>query len=133
MFNKVSAVVLLVRDFDRCLMFYRDTLGLQVVQRESNFAAFKIEDQDFVLQEISAAVEMFNVKASKSHTRGDDRVLLCARVDNVDAAYEALKAKGVEFAKPPVDQPWGIRAAYFRDPEGNIWEILHPLASQQKG
>jgi len=46
--------------------------------------------------------------------------MLCAKVDNADAAYEELKGRGVEFTQPPTDQPWGIRAAYFKDPEGDI-------------
>ena len=44
-------------------------------------------------------------------------------VEDVDAAYATLEATGVEFTKAPVDQPWGMRAAYFRDPEGNLWEL----------
>lgn len=130
MFHKVNAVVLLVQDFEKCLTFYRDTLGLEVAQLEPKFVAFKMEGQDFALQELSEATQMFNVQgAAPAASKGADHVMLCAGVDNVDQAYETLKAKGVEFIKPPTDQPWGIRAAYFRDPEGNVWEILHPLAS----
>jgi lactoylglutathione lyase len=132
MFNRVHAVVLFVHDFDKCLAFYRDTLGLQVALLEPTFAAFKMHDQDFALQEISAAAEMFGVEpdALKAQSGKVDRMMLCARIDNVDAVYEALKAKGVEFAKPPVDQYWGLRCIYFRDPEGNFWEFAQPIASQ---
>jgi len=134
-FNRISAVVLFVQDFDRCLRFYRDTLGLPVAQLESNFVAFKMVDQDFALQEIAASAQMVNVdvEAFEAQTGKADRALLCARLDNVDIAYEALRAKGVEFTQPPIDQPWGLRAAYFRDPEGNIWEIAHQLIAQPKG
>ncbi len=58
-----------------------------------------------------------------------DRVLLCTRVENVDAAYAELSAKGVEFTLPPTDQYWGLRTAFFKDPEGNIWEIAHSIAA----
>jgi lactoylglutathione lyase len=128
MFNKVSAVVLLVRDFETCLTFYRDTLGLEVVQLEPKFAAFKMQAQDFALQEITQAVENFNVNTGQ--TGSGDQVMLCTQVEDVDAAYEMLKAQGVEFVKPPTDQYWGIRAAYFRDPEGNFWEIAQPISTQ---
>ncbi|MBE2267077.1 MAG: VOC family protein [Anaerolinea sp.] len=127
MFNRVGAVVLFVRDFDQSLAFYRDVLELPVVQLESNFAAFKLHDQDFALQELSAAVEMFGVKADGGMTgSGSERAMLCAKVDDVDAVYATLKSKGVAFAKPPVDQYWGIRAIYFHDPEGNFWEFSQP-------
>ena len=129
MFNHVSAIVLFVQDFDSCLRFYRDALGLPVGLLQEKFVGFKMKEQDFALLHISAGAEMINVgvEAFEAQTGKLDRVLLCADIDDVDAAYETLKARGVEFTKAPVDQPWGYRAAYFRDPEGNIWEIRQPL------
>jgi lactoylglutathione lyase len=129
MFRHISAAVLFVQDFEKSLMFYRDTLGLPIAVLESKFAAFQMDNQDFAINHITEAAKMVNLplEAFEAQSGKADRVMLCADVENVDAEYERLKAKGVEFTKAPVDQPWGIRAAYFRDPEGNIWEIKHPL------
>lgn len=131
MFRKVNSIVLFVQDFEKSLAFYRDTLGLEVAQLEPKFVAFKMDGQDFALNAIPEAAEMVNVplESFEPQTGKVDRVLLCANVDNVDKAYETLKAKGVEFTMPPVSQPWGIRAVYFKDPEGNIWELKHPLTA----
>lgn len=60
---------------------------------------------------------------------GGSRVLLAAGVDDVDVAYEELKSRGVEFLRPPPDQPCELRTAYFADPEGNLWESNQPLES----
>jgi predicted enzyme related to lactoylglutathione lyase len=38
--------------------------------------------------------------------------------DDVHAAYEELRARGVEFAEEPEERPYGIDSA-FRDPSGN--------------
>jgi predicted enzyme related to lactoylglutathione lyase len=38
--------------------------------------------------------------------------------DDVQKTYDELKAKGVEFAKPPQAQPWGT-FAILKDSEGN--------------
>jgi catechol 2,3-dioxygenase-like lactoylglutathione lyase family enzyme len=38
--------------------------------------------------------------------------------DDVRAAYEELKARGVEFTEPPEERPYGIDTG-FRDPSGN--------------
>jgi lactoylglutathione lyase len=131
MFNRINAVVLFVHDFKKCLAFYRDIVGLEVVQLESRFAAFKMQDQDFAIIEMSEASEMVKVPmdAFEPQSGKTDRVLLCTRVENVDDAYEALNAKGVEFTMPPTDQYWGLRTAFFKDPEGNLWEIAHPLTA----
>jgi uncharacterized glyoxalase superfamily protein PhnB len=46
-------------------------------------------------------------------------------VDDVDAKSKELQERGVELLNGPVDRPWGIRTASFRDPGGHIWEIAH--------
>jgi hypothetical protein len=40
------------------------------------------------------------------------------RTDDVQATYEELRARGVEFQQEPTEQPYGIDAG-FRDPSGN--------------
>src|SRR5947209_613911 len=65
--------------------------------------------------------------------QGSPRVLLAAGVEDVDAAYQTLSAKGVRFLRPPTDQPWGLRTAYFADPEGNLWEINQPVKAKSEG
>ena len=46
-------------------------------------------------------------------------------VDDVDAIADELKGRGIELLNGPMDRPWGIRTASFRDPGGHIWEIAH--------
>ena len=46
-------------------------------------------------------------------------------VDDVDATVDELKSRGVELLNGPMDRPWGIRTASFRDPGGHIWEVAH--------
>jgi uncharacterized glyoxalase superfamily protein PhnB len=46
-------------------------------------------------------------------------------VQDVDAMCEELRRRGVELLNGPMDRPWGIRTASFRDPGGHIWEIAH--------
>jgi lactoylglutathione lyase len=127
MIRKIDAVVLFVQDLDACMLFYRDVLGFPVTFGDDASFAFRLEDQDFVVLKVSAAVNMVGEEALGLPEGRSHRVLLCAGVENVDAAYEAFTAKGVTFIKPPVSQPWGRRTAYFADPEGNLWELWHLL------
>jgi uncharacterized glyoxalase superfamily protein PhnB len=46
-------------------------------------------------------------------------------VEDVDAMVEELKSRGVDLLNGPMDRPWGIRTASFRDPGGYIWEVAH--------
>jgi len=130
--RRISAAVLFVQDLNTCMTFYRDILGFQVTFSDSDSFAFRVEDQDFVLLKLSAAADMVGEAALGLHNEAGHRVLLCAHVEDVDAAYHALTAKGIAFIKPPISQPWGRRTAYFADPEGNLWEIWQSTDSEQQ-
>jgi uncharacterized glyoxalase superfamily protein PhnB len=45
--------------------------------------------------------------------------------DDVQAAYEELKGRGVEFTEAPAEQPYGIDSE-FRDPSGNKFRLGSP-------
>ncbi len=47
---------------------------------------------------------------------------LIFRVDDCAATWELLTARGAEFLTPPVDRGGEIRA-FFRDPDGHLFEI----------
>jgi lactoylglutathione lyase len=84
----------------------------------------------FFLLEAGGAAQMVSSEPLDLSLEGSPRVLLAAGVEDVDAAYQELIAKGVRFLRPPTDQPWGLRTAYFADPEGNLWEINHSIEAK---
>ena len=43
--------------------------------------------------------------------------------DEVDATYERAMRAGATLISEPTDQPWGVREAGFRGPQGDIWWI----------
>jgi uncharacterized glyoxalase superfamily protein PhnB len=45
--------------------------------------------------------------------------------DDVQASYEELKGRGVEFTEAPAEQPYGIDSE-FRDPSGNKFRLGKP-------
>ena len=49
-------------------------------------------------------------------------IFLNLRVANIQACYEAWKAKGAEFLTPPIDRGAEIRC-YMRDPDGYLIEV----------
>lgn len=122
MFNKLFANCLLVNNFDKSLAFYRDVLGLTVNNQEGKFADFKLEGTSLAIFEREAAVAMF----PKEHMGPAGGVILAFQVDDVNKACEELKAKGVEVFEGPKTTAWGQTVAYFKDPDGNIWEVSKP-------
>jgi uncharacterized glyoxalase superfamily protein PhnB len=48
-------------------------------------------------------------------------------VEDVDAAYEGLRAAGYEPEGVPRDAPWGERYFHVRDPDGHQLSFAKPL------
>lgn len=122
MFNKLFANCLLVNDFDKSMAFYRDILGLKVNSQEGKFADFKLEGTSLAIFEKEAAVAMF----PKEHMGSGGGIVLAFQVDDVNKTCEELKAKGVKVFEGPKNTEWGQTVAYFKDPDGNIWEVSKP-------
>ncbi|MEW2128968.1 VOC family protein [Streptomyces sp. NPDC005435] len=49
---------------------------------------------------------------------------LSVEVDDVDAAYATLRARGAEILHPLQDEPWGVRRFFVRDPNGKVVNVL---------
>ena len=45
------------------------------------------------------------------------------QTDDIQATYEELKGKGVEFTQVPTEQPYGVDAG-LRDPSGNHIRVM---------
>jgi lactoylglutathione lyase len=131
MIHKIAAMVLFVQDLAGCTAFYRDTFRLPYQGSDANSATFLLEEGLYlILLSPSGAANLLGTEVQALKLEGGPRGLLAAGVADVDAAYQELKAKGVTFVRPPTDQSWGLRTAHFADPEGNLWEINQPVASQ---
>lgn len=133
MIRKVVAKELFVKDLAGCTAFYRDTLGLEVKETNTESSMFKIEDVYVFLLESSAASNLISEEVIELKLEGGPRSLLATEVDDVDATYEMLRSKGATLLRPPTDQPWGLRTAHFADPEGNPWEIHQTIDANLKG
>ncbi len=133
MINGIIATVVFVQDLARCTTFYRDTLKLPYTGSDTDSSTFLLQERYLILLSVSGAADLLGSDPNELKIDGAPRVVLAAGVEDVDAAYEALKAKGVTFLRPPTNQPWGLRTAHFADPEGNLWEINQSIESKPEG
>lgn len=74
------------------------------------------------LLNITEAGELIEPAKVASRESGS-RFVFTIDVDDVDAMCAELTARGVKLLNGPMDRPWGVRTASFRDPGGHIWEI----------
>jgi catechol 2,3-dioxygenase-like lactoylglutathione lyase family enzyme len=118
----IAAITLFVEDLEEAKRFYGETFRLPVVYEDDNSAVFKFGETVVNLLEVSEAPALVAPAGVASPDAGV-RFQFTLGVDDVDAMCDELKARGVELLNGPMDRPWGIRTASFRDPGGHIWEI----------
>jgi catechol 2,3-dioxygenase-like lactoylglutathione lyase family enzyme len=118
----ISAITLFVEDLRTTKRFYQEVFGLPVHYEDDDSAVFKFGNTLINLLKSTAARELIEPADVASPGAGS-RVQLTIDVNDVDAISAELTRRGVELLNGPMDRPWGIRTASFRDPAGHIWEI----------
>jgi catechol 2,3-dioxygenase-like lactoylglutathione lyase family enzyme len=120
---ELTQVRLLVSDFTACFRFYRDVLGLspEPAEERGPYAKFSLPTGRAALA--LQTREHFEKELPDLVAGSADRALIVLKVDDVDALVLATRTRGAEIVREPADA-WGrLRAAYLRDPEGNLIEL----------
>ena len=114
--TRLAQVAIAVEDLDRARAFYRDILGLpHLFDAPPGLAFFRCGETRLML----------------SRPEGPEAAagsILYYGVDDVAAAYESMRARGVEFDEPPrlIAEVEGkpIHLAICRDGEGNLLGLI---------
>jgi catechol 2,3-dioxygenase-like lactoylglutathione lyase family enzyme len=118
----ISAITLFVEDLAATKRFYREVFGLPVHFEDDDSAVFNFGNTLVNLLKTTAAGELIE-PATVAIGDAGSRAQFTIDVDDVDAMCAELATRGVELLNGPMDRPWGVRTACFRDPGGHIWEI----------
>ena len=126
MIDHINAIVLAVRDVEKCALFYRDKLGFNLDQLERDEAYLTIGSGGGIvlaLKSLDLLAKEISTERIRPQQEGIKRTHCVVFVADLDAEYRDLSGKGVHFVDPPKTQAGGWRNAHFEDPEGNLWEI----------
>jgi predicted enzyme related to lactoylglutathione lyase len=114
--SKIKFLGIPVADQDRALRFYTEKLGFEVV----GDVPFD-EKQRWITLAIPGAethITLFTLPGQED--RVGTFINMAYLAPDIQKAYEALTAKGVECVKAPTAQAWGSYAL-FKDSEGNTF------------
>lgn len=120
----IQAITLFVEDLDEAKRFYQDVFGLPIVFQTDDSAVFRFGGTLVNLLAVESAAELVT-PAGVGDPADGARFQFTIEVEDVDALAAELTARGVTLLNGPMDRPWGVRTASFRDPGGHIWEIAH--------
>lgn len=115
MIAKVANVWVPVRDTDRALDFYQNTLGFPLIKRDGPWAEIDANGLNIGL----------NGREPEGTQSGGGPVLTFQPEEGLEAAIEELGSRGVEFPAEISEHDWG-RVATFKDSEGNDLQLYEP-------
>jgi predicted enzyme related to lactoylglutathione lyase len=116
MIKGVHSTVIWTDDLSRLTAFYRDTMGMTTEMESPEFVVFAGAPSQLALGRHSEVA---------GPSKDPYRVMVDLIVDDCQAEYERLKAKGVEFLRPPgQDQAGGFTIATLRDIDGNTLQLF---------
>ncbi len=127
---KIHHATISVRNADSLSNWYVNTLGFKILKTFTNderhlvlvgIPGFRID----LLQKKNSSRPAFQNEPAPNHMLSQGIRHLVFEPENFDKAFDYLKDKGVVFfGEKPEIKPGSNQTIYFKDPEGNILELI---------
>lgn len=103
-----------------CWRFYEEVLGLPLVQDQGMVRIYATEPTRRAFLGVCRA----RAPAATEESRAQGGVVFTFVTDDVDGAYERLRARGAVIPEAPADSAqYRIRHFFLRDPAGYLLEV----------
>ncbi|GAB3799223.1 VOC family protein [Virgibacillus kimchii] len=132
---KLDNTRLLVSNFDDCLHFYQEILGLKLTwgERGGNYANFDAGGgkvlgifKKELMAEAAGTADLPNNRSTQ------DNFALIFEVDNLEKTVKKMKERGGYMETAIQNRPlWGIRTAHIRDPDDNLIELITKMDEKE--
>jgi predicted enzyme related to lactoylglutathione lyase len=117
MIGKLGLVMVVVKDMDRSVAFYRDVLGLKLQFQTPEWSQF---DAGNIHVGLHAESDTLKTHPTESAQFG-------FYVEDIQKTVADLKGKGVHILRPPKQEDFGI-LSIFTDPDGYHIEVCQLAA-----
>ena len=130
MSQSISAVALVVHDYDEAVRFFTDCLGFDVVEDTpltpgKRWVTVRPPGGGTSLLLAKAATP---AQAARVGDQTGGRVFLLLQTDDFWRDYHDLRGRGVRFAEEPREEGYGT-VAVFLDLYDNRWDLIGPRAT----
>jgi catechol 2,3-dioxygenase-like lactoylglutathione lyase family enzyme len=129
---RLDKIAIIVDDYDQAIRFYTHALGFELVEDSPALTTKGGQPKRWVVVRPPGAETGILLAQADGERQaaavGDQfagRVGFFLEVDDFDAAYQRMRAAGVEFDGAPRSEPYG-QVAVFLDIAGNRWDLLGP-------
>ena len=119
MFSRIGAVILLVSDMKKSLIFYRDILGMEL----------KKESEDWI-EFVKHGTTVLALHPKKRKITKNNSMLVGFNVSNLESVCSELEKKEVKFYKKLTEEPFG-KHAIIKDPDGHLISLTELISKEE--
>ncbi len=116
----LGGVIMWTDRIEAMTAFYRDALALPVHSVRPHFVAFDLPG--------GARLSVGLHSEVRGPAKESVRVTVNLTVRDIASWHARLAARGVTVVRPPEVEHWGGQVASYRDPDGNLIQLLQPPA-----
>jgi lactoylglutathione lyase len=106
-------IILFAKNYERCVIFYRDLLGFELMFKTPSLSCLEFGGAYLM-------VETGGVEKKGGKTRAENPTTIRLNVEDVEAAAQELRAQGVNVSIS--EHSWGTIGT-FNDPDGNKCQL----------
>ena len=122
----IKHVALKVKNFDNCLKFYTDILGMDIDWQPDDDNVYLSNGKDNLALHKDSSLDL-----SSKNNRLDHYGIMLKTKDDVDYWFNFIKSHDVEIFKDIKNHRDGSRSFYCYDPDKNILQIMwHPTLNK---
>jgi catechol 2,3-dioxygenase-like lactoylglutathione lyase family enzyme len=110
MLKKIESLIITTENYDEAVGFFRDKLGLALPAQSDDMSRFEIDGFPIFVARSDKGLGSF----------------ISIESDSIEADFQALKEKGVEFYEPISTLKSGDRASFFKGPAGTEFMLYQP-------
>ena len=117
MISRIHSTNIIVADQEAALDFYLNTLGWEKAidhQMGPDMRFLTVVPPGAATQLVLALASWYGEGKNPGKCNG-----IALVTPDIEATYETLQARGVKFKNPIEDMPWGGKATWFYDLDGN--------------
>ncbi|QPJ64995.1 MAG: VOC family protein [Candidatus Nitrohelix vancouverensis] len=111
-----------VADMDRSIHFYKEVLGMEVVEQKTSPRGSRLVFLQF--PGMDAELELCSFPSSGEVSVPEDLVHLAFQVDDIEACIQKLESAGVPVTEGPITSDNGTRFIFTEDPDKYEIELM---------
>jgi catechol 2,3-dioxygenase-like lactoylglutathione lyase family enzyme len=126
---QLALVTIVTANLEPMRTFYQEVLQIEPQIYRGNYVEFALETGTLALWRQSEweAFGIASMRGAANHS-----VLIEFAVEDIDQTYARLKDLQLEWVQELKTHPWGHRAFYIRDPDGNILNFYTAVEARSR-